>query len=205
MTVTEGLRERKKAETRAALQDAALRLADELGPDKVTIEAVAEAVGVSPRTFFNYFPSKEAAILGVESAEGSPLLDDLRARPADEAPLDALRAAFRSSSDRLQKDPGRWVMRSRLVQRHPDLAARWAAHLAGFERELAVEIARRTGLDADRDTYPTALVGAVLAAVRVAMSVWQAQDTRTPLVTLVDEVFDQLATGFTTVPTHSDP
>lgn len=196
MTVTEGLRERKKAETRAALQDAALRLADELGPDRVTVEAVAEAVGVSSRTFFNYFPSKEAAILGTDTADPPPLLEDLKARPGDESPLDALRAAFQASATRLEQDPGRWVVRRRLVQRHPELAARWATHLAGFEREMAVEVARRTGLDADRDTYPAALVGAVMAAARVAMAVWQADDDRRPLTALFDEVFDQLATGY---------
>jgi AcrR family transcriptional regulator len=197
MTVTEGLRERKKAETRAALQAAALRLADQHGPDGVTVEAVAEAVGVSARTFFNYFPSKEAAILGTDSADSAPLLDDLKARPEDEAPLDALRAAFHGSATRLEQDPGRWVVRRRLVQRYPELATRWATHLAGFERELVVEMARRTGLDADRDTYPAALVGAVMAAVRVAMTVWQAEDDdRRPLTELIDEVFDQLAAGF---------
>ena len=94
----EGLRERKKAETRAALKYAALELADRLGPDKVSIEAIALAAGVSPRTFFNYFASKEDAILGGAPSDPSPLADYLRARPDGEAPLDALRAASATAS-----------------------------------------------------------------------------------------------------------
>jgi AcrR family transcriptional regulator len=198
MTMTEGLRQRKKAETRAALQGAALRLADQLGPEKVTVEAVAEAAGVSPRTFFNYFPSKEAAILDTNrpSNDGT-LLTRLKDRPASEPPLDALRAAFLGAVDRLEEDPDSWVIRQRLVQRHPDLAARWAAHMARFERDIVVEIARRTKLDPDRDTYPAVVVGAVMAAIRVAMTVWQDQphDRPTPLATLFTQVLDQLANG----------
>jgi AcrR family transcriptional regulator len=198
MTVTEGLRERKKAETRAALQSAALRLADQLGPEKVTVEAVAEAAGVSPRTFFNYFPSKEAAILDTNrpSNDGT-LLTRLKDRPASESPLDALRAAFLGAVERLEQDPDSWVIRQRLVQRHPDLAARWAAHMASFERDIVVEVARRTKLDPDRDTYPAVVVGAAMAAIRVAMTVWQNQpeDRPTPLATLFTQTFEQLASG----------
>jgi AcrR family transcriptional regulator len=199
MTVTEGLRERKKAETRAALQNAALRLADELGPEKVTVEAVAEAAGVSPRTFFNYFPSKEAAILGTQSPGSWTVLDELKERPASEAPLDALRASFVGVADRMEADPDRWVVRQRLVHRYPDLAARWAAYMARFERDLVVEIARRIKLDPDHDTYPAVVVGAAMAAARVARTVWQDQPEshKVPLATLFDEVFTHLATGLT--------
>jgi AcrR family transcriptional regulator len=200
MTMTEGLRERKKAETRAALANAALHLADQLGPEKVTVEAVAEAAGVSPRTFFNYFPSKEAAILGTtRPSDDGTLLARLKDRPAGEPPLDALREAFLGVVDRLEQDPDSWVIRQRLVQRHPDLAARWAAHMASFERDIVVEVARRTKLDPDRDTYPAVVVGAVMAAVRVAMTVWQnqPQGRATPLATLFTEVFDQLSTSLT--------
>src|SRR5262245_10871046 len=99
MAAAGGLRERKKVETRRALQSAAGRLAAELGPDGVTVEAIAAAAGVSARTFFNYFPSKDDAIAGVTPAHSSELLADLVDRPAGETPLEALRAASQSAAD----------------------------------------------------------------------------------------------------------
>lgn len=193
--MSSGLRERKKAETRAALQDAALRLAARHGVDKVSIEVIADAAGVSPRTFFNYFSSKEDAILGGAPSDPSPLADLLRDRPAGEAPLEALRAALKSSVEQLQEDPDRWVLRRQLTQRHPELAARYAARLAQVEQDLVVEIARRVDLDPDHDLYPGTIVGAAMAAVRVAMTVWQNHHRPEELAGLIDQAFDQLGNG----------
>jgi AcrR family transcriptional regulator len=198
--MSSGLRERKKAETRTALQDTALRLADRHGVDRVSIEAIAEAVGVSPRTFFNYFTSKEDAILGISPTEPTPLVDHLRSRPVDEAPLESVHQALLASTERLQEDPDRWVIRRRLVQRHPELAARYAARLADMEQDMVEVIAGRLGLDPDRHTYPATVVSASMAATRVAMSIWQTHDDPTELVHLIDEVFATLAAGLPAPP-----
>ena len=82
-----GRRERKKRETRAALTAAALRLALEKGPDNVTVEEIAEAADVSVRTFFNYFPHKEHAILGRNPEHLELALERLRTAPAEQSPL----------------------------------------------------------------------------------------------------------------------
>jgi AcrR family transcriptional regulator len=193
--MTISLRERKKAETRVALASAALRLAVELGPERVTVDEIADAAGVSQRTFFNYFASKEDAILGNTSASTSRLVEQLALRPPDEPPLDALRAAMHASIDHLQSDPDEWIARNRLVRGYPSLAIRYAARLADLERELVLEVARRTGLDADRDPYPGVVAGATMAAARVALTLWQEQGPRGSLPALLDEVFDQLMTG----------
>lgn len=193
--MTISLRERKKAETRVALASAALRLAVELGPERVTVDEIADAAGVSPRTFFNYFASKEDAILGNTSASTSRLVEHLALRPLTEPPLDALRAAMHASVDHLQADPDEWIARNRLVRGYPSLSIRYAARLAEVERELVLEIARRTGLDADRDPYPGVLAGAAMAAARVALTLWQERGPRGSLPALLDEVFDQLMTG----------
>jgi AcrR family transcriptional regulator len=193
--MTVSLRERKKAETRTALASAALRLAIELGPDRVTVDEIAEASGVSPRTFFNYFASKEDAILGNSSASTSRLVEHLAERPPDEPPLDALRAAMHAGIDHLQSDPDEWIARNRLVRGYPSLAVRYAARLADLEREVVLEVARRTGLDADRDPYPGVVAGAAMSGARVALTLWQQRGPRGSLPALLDEVFDQLMTG----------
>ena len=193
--MTDGLRERKKAETRQALMTAAVRLAEQLGPDRVTVEAIAEAAGVSARTFFNYFPSKEDAIIGINPEETSELLDDLASRPADEAPLEALHAMALAAVARLEAKADDMATRHRLTQAHPSLAMRRAARFSEVERAVAGEIARRTGLDVDRDPYPMLAAATALIAIRVAMAVWQERDRRGPLADLLDESFTLLARG----------
>jgi AcrR family transcriptional regulator len=172
-SMREGLRERKKAETHQTLAKAALHLADELGPERVTVEAIADAAGVSPRTFFNYFSSKEDAIVGIAPAHSSALLADLLARPDDEPPLDALRAVVLAAAERLQAGGDDWVIRHRLIQ----------------------EIARRTGLDPGLDVYPALVVSATTGALRVAIDAWQERERMGALEALIDDAFDVLAHG----------
>jgi len=193
--MTDGLRERKKAETRRALASAALRLADELGPDGVTVEAIAEAAGVSPRTFFNYFPTKDDAIVGIAPVHSSTMLAALAMRPEGEAPIDALRATTLASAGAFEVDVDEVFRRRQLFQRYPALGARHAAGFAAVERGLVEEIARRTGLHPDLDAYPALVVAAALAAVRVALAVWNERSEPGPLTDVLDEVFDHLTCG----------
>ncbi|MFI5046014.1 MAG: TetR family transcriptional regulator [Acidimicrobiia bacterium] len=202
---TLGLRERKKAETRVALTAAALRLADERGLDNVTVGEIAAEAGVSPRTFFNYFPTKEDAIIGISPTLTVAIVEVLRERPEREAPFASLRAAVHASTDQLEREPDTWFLRRRLAARHPSLAVLQSARFAEVERELVVEIARRTGLDPDTDTYPTSVVGATLAVTRAALAVWGERGRRGSLPALFDEEFDQLAAGFAKVPLPAAP
>lgn len=194
-SMREGLRERKKAETHQALTKAALDLADRLGPDRVTVEAIADAAGVSPRTFFNYFSSKEDAIVGIAPAQSSALLADLLSRPEGEPPLDALRAVMLAAAERLQAVGDDWVIRHRLIQRHHSLAVTRASWFAEVERRMTEEIARRTGLDPGLDVYPALVVSATIGALRVAIDVWQERERAGALEALIDDAFDVLAHG----------
>ena len=88
--VPPGRRERKKQATRQALQDAALRLVAERGLDQVTVEDISEAADVATRTFFNYFSSKEEALLGNSPRNVAAVHRLVVERPTGESPLEAV-------------------------------------------------------------------------------------------------------------------
>ncbi len=194
--ITTGLRERKKARTRKALTAAAIRLAIERGsPDRVTVEEISEAADVSPRTFFNYFSSKEDAILGVDPEGRTGMRAELELRPADETPIEALRAALLSTAETIDEDAELWAQRLQLVREHPSLTPGYVASFADFERGLVEAMAVRLGLDPDTDLYPALVVATGLTVMRVTVKHWQAQDPDAGLADLLDLAFDQLAGG----------
>ena len=202
MSETIGLRERKKAQTRRALTAAAIRLSIERGsPDRVTVEEISEAADVSPRTFFNYFSSKEDAVLGVDPERRTELRAELELRPADEAPVEALRAALLSTAEGIDENAELWAQRLQLVRDHPSLSAGYVASFADFERGMVEAMAARLGLDPDADLYPAIVVATALTIMRVTVKHWQATDADTPLADLLDLAFDQLADGLALPPT----
>ena len=184
-----GLRERKKLATRQAIADAALALATERGPANVTIDDIAAAVDVSPRTFFNYFATKEAAILGVDPQRRRDLLDRLAARPAGEPPLVALREALRGP------DAGSaiaWRARARLAQQHPSLQSAYIAGFVTLEAELTEIIAKRVEAPSG-DPFPRLVVAIALTAMRVAVD--EAIDAGVDITQSMDAAFGAVAAG----------
>jgi AcrR family transcriptional regulator len=159
-----GLREQKKQATRQALREAALRLAIERGPDHVRVDDIAEAAGVSPRTYNNYFPSREHAIVAAITAErearvaaavaGAPsgsLLSD--------AVIDAIVEQYTGDHDQ----PAMGLITARPALRQVFV------HAAGtMEEPLTDVIADRIG---DESTAQI-LAASVAAAVRVALERW---------------------------------
>ena len=105
MTVTTGRREANKRATRQALQQAADRLFAEQGYAQTTVRDIAEAAGVTERTFFRYFGGKEELIIDDALAWLPLLKDHVRARPAGEDPVTALRHAVRSLGADLRQSP----------------------------------------------------------------------------------------------------
>lgn len=196
MTAVLGLRERKKAATRESIARAALELALRQGPDAVTVDAIAAAADVAPRTFFNYFATKEDAILGADPDRGRTLRAMVESRPARETPLAALRAALADSADDLEARGEDWANRSALIQRSSALSGRHVANFAQLERELSEAVRARTG--DSTSCQPDLVVATALTAMRLAVQRWQslASATRPRLVDVIDEVFDQLAAGF---------
>src|SRR3954451_6776111 len=119
--VTSRLRERKKLATRLALHEAALRLVAERGLDGVSVDAIAERAEVSPRTFFNYFSSKDDAVLGLDPAATDHTVEFLRGRPAEESPVQAMRAVARAQAAEMLGETELWPLRLRVIETHPAL------------------------------------------------------------------------------------
>ncbi|MGH9303541.1 MAG: TetR/AcrR family transcriptional regulator, partial [Acidimicrobiales bacterium] len=122
-----GLRERKKHATRRALQDAALALATERGPDHVTIEAISEAADVSPRTFFNYFSCKEEALVGEPPALGQRLRAVLEAAEPGTPLVTALREMVRQVASEGAARKDELLARKQIVADCPALLPRYMA------------------------------------------------------------------------------
>src|SRR4029453_6257913 len=118
------LRERKRTRTRLMIQTEALRLFIEKGYAQTTVEEIADAAAISPRTFFRYFPSKEDVVIWDEY---DPLaLDLLASRPEDEPLAEPFRALLRESLSGLhQRDAARLLARVRLAVAVPELRARF--------------------------------------------------------------------------------
>ncbi|MDQ7909490.1 TetR family transcriptional regulator [Phytohabitans sp. ZYX-F-186] len=199
MTVTTnppGLRERKKAATRQALHEAAVRLAAEHGVEHVTVEAIADAANVSRRTFSNYFASKERALLHTDYARVGRLIELVRDRPAGEAAWTALtRAIEASAAENADEDP-EWRARYRTLRRDPALAGELVSSYAVAERELAGVIAGRLPASPDAPLRARLLAAHFLAAVRVANQMWLEHPDE-PLADVVRQALATTAEPFT--------
>ena len=187
-----GLRERKKAKTRAAIQRHALRLFDEQGYSATTVDQIAAAAEISPSTFFRYFPTKEAAVL--YDPFDPMMVSAVLAQP----PELSLTAALRASLDVFRGHFGgeAWEQERRrqlLVFREPELRS---AVLDGFAEGidlLADMAAQRTGRAAD-DFEVRNWAGAVVGVIMAAFAGAAADPESDPMVT-VDRALAHLDAG----------
>ncbi|MGW5334622.1 TetR/AcrR family transcriptional regulator [Streptomyces bauhiniae] len=163
-----GLRERKKQATREALREAALRLAVERGPDQVRVEDIAEAAGVSPRTYNNYFASREQAIVSAVTADREArIAAAVMARPPGVRLADAVTEAVVEQ----YTDTGECEREALLlITTRTALRAAFLDTTADIEPPLTKVIAERLG-DAGAPTARV-LAASVAAAVRIALEGW---------------------------------
>ena len=167
-------RDLQKEQTRLDLALAAFELAKGEGLANVRVPQIAEAVGVSTRTFNNYFPSKEAAIVWPTTLRGARLAGDLAGRPAGESLADALVEVVAGLYGPGGQDglPENWLDEFRaLAAAEPALHGEYLKAQAAGERALAGVIARRIGA-AESDLEPLLLAGVVAAAERAAVLHW---------------------------------
>lgn len=196
-----GLRERKRLATRRAIQMAALDLVFERGLDKVTVDEISRVADISPRTFFNYFASKETALVG-----------DAPELPPEDQVLDFVNAGREASifegigellipSSNGETDDTELLQRRReLLKKYPQLFAMRMTAMRNFENELVEVVARRLSLDdPELAKDPEALLSkarlvtlVAFGAMRHAWTCWADTDGITSLGQRLRDSFIQL-------------
>jgi len=205
-----GLRERKRAQTRHRLEEAAVGLALRDGLDKVTIDAISERADVSPRTFFNYFDSKEDAILGVRPPDVTDeVLAAHRARYDGSGLIESLIGLLIAVMGPSIADSAFRETRMQVVRQNPHLLDGLMTRMAGTTEQLTAavrQLAQHHGpadvvvSDAVAETLLTTCAGGIKAATKqwtttdleLSDSPWITADVEERAVALVREAIEKL-------------
>ncbi len=194
---TPGLRERKKRERRQCIEEAAIDLFARDGFDATTIEDIAAAADIAPRTFFYYFPTKEDVVLADYADRLDRIIDELGRRPHSEHPWNALRASFVTVAADYESRRDDLIGRFIIMAANPSVYARSLQLQAGWEDTLVRVLDEQSGQHAD--TIESRLLAAAsLACMRSSLQHWIITDHDDALPTLIDGCFDRLSNGLTT-------
>ncbi|KZB86321.1 TetR family transcriptional regulator [Amycolatopsis regifaucium] len=190
-----GLRERKKRAARRAMSEAALKLAMEKGVEQVRVEDIAGAVGVSPRTFNNYFSSKEEAICSFIVERQERLREALRTRPPEETLWEAVSAATLETYSR-DGEPNRdsvKVARSMIL--HPSVHGEFLKAHATVEQVLAEAILERAGAGPENALNARLMAAIVESAVKTAFFNWLVNEGAEPFLSTVETLLREASSG----------
>ncbi|HKR67216.1 MAG TPA: TetR family transcriptional regulator [Streptosporangiaceae bacterium] len=186
-----GLRERKKARTRAAIREHALRLFREQGYAATTVDQIAEAADVSPSTFFRYYPTKEDVVLQDEIDVLA--LAAFEAQSPDLSPVAAFRAAAREAFTALDADDlAKLRETAELTLTVPELRARAMDEYTRTIEVIAEAAAKRSGRDPN-DFAVRILAGAIVGVIMAATMPWTDLASRQPTADMVDRIDAALA------------
>ncbi|MEV5845460.1 TetR family transcriptional regulator [Streptomyces sp. NPDC051985] len=169
-----GLRDRRREQTSRDIHGAVIRLAREHGFDKVTVDMISAEAGISPRTFFNYFPSKEAAAIGTAPGALPPLLLDRFVAGGPAHPRTLLEELTRAIVDEMAGNPPqRQEVHDvfELAHTTPSVFTALLTRIDEFRQSLAAAVAQRMGPDADEE-IPDLIASVAMAAVRTGMERW---------------------------------
>lgn len=181
------LRERNKARARSEIASAALRLFAERGFEGVTVDEIVDAAGVSRRTFFRYFETKEDALLA-DYPELNIRLTECLGSPGEE-PLVAVRAGLHRLADWYIERSEAVLERSRVIRDALHLAARNLEFLSQWERSIASTLAAPIG-QSPGDLLPRTAAAAVVGAFRAALTQWVRSSCAEDLHLLTDRTLD---------------
>jgi len=199
-----GLRERKKLKTRESLEHAALDQFAKKGFDHTTIEEIAEACDVSPRTFFRYFPNKEALLLSDADEKCELLVAGLLGRPAGESPLRSIRESLVENLASLEHDRGRMLLQSRIMAETPSLRSYKIERQQSWEEAIFQTLRTREASASGgvHSRFELRLVASTaVAALRAAVETWLEEGG--DLVKQVDAAFERIGAGLDTAEAHT--
>jgi AcrR family transcriptional regulator len=188
--MTAGLRERNKLRRSEQITQAALRLFAERGFDGATIDEIAAAAEVSRRTFFRYFARKEDVILGWKRQMADELREAIDARPAEEAPLEAVHRALATVAAGYSDQPELTLGLLRLFESGPALHPQ--AGYQAWDAVLTEGIARRIGVDPARDPAPRLLASVGFAVLTATVESWGEAGGSRDLLAMLDDGFAAL-------------
>jgi AcrR family transcriptional regulator len=184
----EGLRERKRRETLQRVVDAGICLFIEKGIDATTVDEIAAAAGISRRTFFHYFKSKDDILLSLQASMGEMIAARVRASPADARPLDAIRDAVIAVCAAVPADD--MIRIDRLMRSSPAVRARKQASYVEHEQVLLNALRERWP---DRPALGLRMIAMMaIGAVRIATDLFSREDAARPITQLLADVFDAL-------------
>jgi len=185
-------REANKARVRAALHDAAVELFLERGYDATTISDISDRAQTSPRTFFNYFSSKEEIIFATHQGWSTEVAAAIAARPEEETALVAIKRGFVDAANAHEAAREMVMMRNRVIASTPSLRGRAAVNQREWEDRVSGALAERG--HRERPSRLDELLGAVTVAVlAVSMREWLAGNGKPDLPKLVERNLGDLA------------
>jgi len=192
----QGLREMTRQAVRAQLMTVAWDLFIRQGYDTTTVDEIAAAVGMSQRSFFRYFASKEDVVWVKFEKVGALLADALAGRPAGEDPWTALRRTFDVIVDATESDPRHGLTLLRITTQSPVLRAGLAEQQKQWHDLLSPLVVERMATSVTgHDPRPAALTAAALACLNVANAVWLDSDGTESLRRLVDDAMRAVRPG----------
>ncbi len=178
---------------RDELAEAAVKMLARRGYEETTVDQIVAAAGVSRRTFFRYFQSKDDVVVHFLANAGAQLCAELQSRPVGEPSAVALRHALTPFVQLSVDRPDETLHLSKLMLDTPAVLGRFLERLTRWQADIADILAERSGLDPRADLRPTLTAGVALTAFQTAFRRWTDGNGTEHLSTIVDEAFAVIA------------
>lgn len=189
------LRERKKRLAQATIEETALRLFQQQGYEQTSIQDIADAVMMSPRTFFRYFASKEGVLLGSMRAVLSDGLHFLRSVAPTESPHAALRETFVYLARLYEQQRASFLIRYQVAVQSPQFASLYLYALLTMESAICDEMCSHLETATNRNEIRF-LVAIYMTALRLALEEWFENEARGDIVSLLCARMDSFSSLF---------